>query len=169
MIVVQKMTKNFSIPITPMPSPRPRARIVKPKDCPHFVSIYNPPEYMDYKKKLAQMISDLKIPLDEWNTINATFFIPMNKTDRKNSKAVQRKHGTLHEQKPDWDNFVKGLMDALQHKADEKDFFVYTMPIHDDSAISSGIVRKVWINDEVGKIVFSLAKVSLDPLYAMSL
>jgi len=169
MTIVEKITPNFTVIMTPMPAPRPRAKLVKPKNREPFVSIYNPSDYTNWKKELARRISDLKIPLEGWNTLNAIFFIPMNASERKNSKAVQRKHGTLHEQKPDWDNFIKGLMDAMQYKPDKDDLFAYTMPINDDSAISSGSVRKIWINDPIGKIVFTLGKTKLDPLFAMSL
>jgi Holliday junction resolvase RusA-like endonuclease len=169
MTIIDKISQKYTVYISPMPAPRPRARIVRPKGKPEFVSIYNPPEYMKWKLELARKISDLKISPEGWNTINTIFFIPMSATDRKNKKAVQRMHGTLHEQKPDWDNFIKGVMDAMQHKAEKDDFFSYTMPIHDDSSISSGIVRKIWINDPVGKIVFSLAKISLDPLLMMNI
>lgn len=166
MINVTDASQTYSIAISPMATPRPRARLVKPKDKPQFISVYNPPEYTNWKKELAIRISNLRIPVKGWNTVNVTFFIPMSATDRKNGKTSQRMHGTLHEQKPDWDNYVKGFMDALQYSDPE---LVLYMPITDDSVISSGVVRKVWINDPVGKIVFNLAKTEIDPLYAMSI
>ena len=78
-------------------------------------------------------------------------------------------HGTLHEQKPDWDNYAKGLQDGIQMTSDliEKHFLI--SPISDDSSISSAAIRKIWINDPIGKIVFTLARISIDPLYMMAI
>lgn len=165
MTTVEKISKVYTIPVTPMATPRPRARIVRPKGKKEFVSIYNDPDYMNWKKELAIRISNLRIPVEEWNTLHVTFFIPISATNRKNKAMAQRMHGTLHQQKPDWDNYVKAFMDAIQY-SDEN--LVLYMPISDDSVISSGVVRKVWINDPIGKITFTLAKISIDPLLSMA-
>jgi Holliday junction resolvase RusA-like endonuclease len=165
MTIVEKVSPVYSIGVTPMATPRPRARIVRPKGKKEFVSIYNDPDYMNWKKELAIKISNLRIPVNEWNTINVTFFIPLSESTRKNRTKSQRMHGTLHQQKPDWDNYIKAFMDALQYS--DEDLVLY-MPITDDSVISSGVVRKVWIDDPIGKIVFTLAKISIDPLLSMA-
>ena len=120
---------------------------------------------MAWKKELAIQISNLRIPVKEWNTIHVNFFIPIPPSIRKNRTKAQRIHGTLHQQKPDWDNYVKAFMDALQY-SDEN--LVLYMPIGDDSVISSGIVRKIWVDDPVGKISFTLAEIEIDPLFSMA-
>ena len=158
-------TEVYVLPITPMPSPRPRARIVQPKDRKPFVSIYNPPEYMKWKDRVSFMVGELKIPKGDWNTINAVFYIPVPKSF--SGKIKMNMHGKLHEQKPDWDNYVKALQDGIQMTSEFIDKFKMQSPISDDSSISTGAVRKVWINDPVGKIVFSLAKTELSPLAMM--
>lgn len=151
----------FTINMSPMPAPRPRARIVTPGGKKPFVSVYNPPDYMKWKKMVSIKISELGIKREDWNTLNMVFYIPVPASYSMKKKLSIS--GNLHEQKPDWDNFAKAFMDALQKGPEEKDTF-YISPISDDSCLSSGAVRKIWINDPIGKIVFSLAKIKIDPL-----
>lgn len=156
-----EQSSTYILPISPMPTPRPRGRILQPKDKKKspFVHMYNPPNYTKYKEQVAVLINKIGLQKGDWNTINAVFYIPVPKSF--SGKMKLRMHGTLHEKKPDWDNFIKGLMDAVQMRDPDKGI---DSCIHDDSCLSSGITRKVWINDPIGKIAFSLSKIELDPL-----
>lgn len=158
-------TDVYVLPISPMPAPRPRGRVVQPKGKKPFVSIYNPPEYMQWKDQVSVMVSRLKIPRGNWNTINAVFFIPIPKSYSEKMKLNM--HGKLHEQKPDWDNYIKGLQDGIQMSTDFMEKFNVQSPLADDSSISTAAVKKIWINDPVGKIVFSLARTEISPLAMM--
>ena len=167
MTIIEEITQSYTLRMTPYPTPRVRARIVKPKGKEPFVSMYNPGDYTDWKNEISHKVHGLNIKKRNWNTLNAVFFIPIPKS--YSNKLKMSLHGTLHEQKPDWDNYAKGLQDGIQMTSDliEKHFLI--SPISDDSSISSAAIRKIWINDPIGKIVFTLARISIDPLYMMAI
>jgi Holliday junction resolvase RusA-like endonuclease len=163
MVEIERMTPNYTVLVTPMPAPRVRGRIMTSKNStkPH-VHMYNPADYTKWKDAVSVLISKLEIEKSNWNTLNAVMFIPIPKS--YSGKIKQRMHCTLHENKPDWDNYGKAFQDALQHNDPDRGIL---SPISDDSTVSIGVVYKVWINDPLGKIVFSLSRSTINPLYAM--
>lgn len=69
------------------------------------------------------------VAYEEGNLV--TFHLPMPKS--WSGKKRQQMLGKPHRQKPDLDNLIKGLLDAIHYKADT-----------DDSVISCIMARKIW-------------------------
>lgn len=141
------------IPITPMPTPRARAvarkTFIAGKET-HIASVYNPSEYTTYKNRILKMIKDGKIKIERgnYNKVFATFYIPFPQSTPK-SKLIE---GSPHLKKGDWDNFAKGLCDALQGD------YKKNIPgvLIDDGTLHTGAVKKVYTKDPVGFIKFNL-------------
>src|ERR1700736_3577598 len=89
--------------IEPMPTPRPRARAIKTKGGKSFVSMYNPAEYTEWKDEAVALLHK--------QGITAVFDKPV----RVEAKflCTQPKSTKLYAPKPDIDNYVKGLLDAV--------------------------------------------------------
>lgn len=68
---------------------------------------YMPPEYMQYKRDLLKLADaqDYELKPPKLN-IRFHFAVP---------KSAKNRIGKLHDQKPDLDNLVGGVMDALMH------------------------------------------------------
>ena len=108
-----------TIPICPMPTPRPRLG---------KYGAYNKSSYSSYKKALIMCISTLSIPKQDYDYIHAKFYIPYPKSAPKKSlidKFPLRSNF-------DCDNVIKGLMDALEQ----------SNVVVDDRQISSMFVEK---------------------------
>lgn len=94
-----KTTKIF-IPLTPMPAPRPRVT---------RNGTYNDPKYTNYKKAIGMLskshfsVSDHPIAMH----IIFYFAIPKSWSKQKKDNAI------WHTSRPDSDNLLKGVKDAL--------------------------------------------------------
>ncbi len=135
---------QYELDIEPMPTPRPRSRVVTPFGKPSFVHVYNPAEYTNYKAAIALMCKDARLGLKKgtYGRIFVTFYMTYPKSTPKKNLI----DNAPHVKKPDWDNYIKGLQDALQDSG----------IMLNDSAISDGAVRKRYTLRERGYIAFSL-------------
>jgi Holliday junction resolvase RusA-like endonuclease len=68
-------------------------------------------------------------PLKEITTLRVDFYIPMAKSWSKKKRLEMA--GTPHQQKPDIDNYIKGLLDAIFRDGD-------------DCKVYEVIARKFW-------------------------
>lgn len=144
---------DYTIPITPMPTPRARAvarRTYIGGQEKYIANVYNPSEYTTYKNQILKLIKkgELSIPRGNYGKIFATFYIPFPAS----TPQKRRIEGTPHEKKGDWDNFAKGLCDALQG---EKSKGIDGVLI-DDGTIHTGNIKKVYTNHPTGCIKFNL-------------
>jgi Holliday junction resolvase RusA-like endonuclease len=137
------------IEMEPEPAARPRSMIMRSKNNPQgYVHTYNPPEYTKYKMELAKKIGELKrigqIKTDAGYTMVAvTFYLtyPMSTAKKRIIDLAP------HFKKPDGDNFLKGLLDAMS------DASIFA----NDSNIADFCVRKCYTIKPNGFIAFSLA------------
>ncbi|UJP64012.1 RusA family crossover junction endodeoxyribonuclease [Mongoliitalea daihaiensis] len=132
------------VEIENMATPRPRARVMKigNKVSPQ---IYNPTEYTNWKKALAECLKFSGIKKGYYNCVELIVGIPIKKSYTKKEKIAML--DSLHEKKPDFDNFVKGVLDAISDSE----------IIRDDNAFGSGLIEKVWIGEnEAAFILFNL-------------
>ena len=132
------------VEIENMATPRPRARVIKigNKVSPQ---IYNPTEYTNWKKALAECLKSSGIKKGYYNCVEMVVGIPLKKSYTKKEKMLML--NSLHEKKPDFDNFVKGVLDAISDSG----------IIRDDNAFGSGLTEKVWIGEnEAAFVLFNL-------------
>ncbi len=124
---------KYKIPITPMPTPRPRLG---------KGGVYNPKKYTEYKKSLIAYIHSLDLKADDYDYIHARFFIPFPKSTPKKKRINNSPLKSVF----DCDNVIKGLCDALEQ----------SNIITDDRAIWSMFVEKFRTTDDSGRIEFDL-------------
>lgn len=136
---------DFEIDIEPMPTPRPRATVMTARATgKQFVNIYNPADYTKYKSAIAILLKDARLGLKKGNygRIFVTFYMTYPKSTPKKDLI----DNAPHIKKPDWDNYIKGLQDAMQDAG----------IMLNDSAVSDGAVRKRYTLRPKGYIAFSL-------------
>ena len=66
-----------------------------------------------------------------WEELDISFFIPMPKSWSKKKRSEMA--GTPHKQRPDLDNYIKGLLDAL---------------LEEDCKVWRVSARKIWVDRE---------------------
>lgn len=81
--------------------------------------------YRDFADRLRAACG--KAGFELGNELYAIFYLPMPKSWSKKKKA--EKLGTLHDQKPDWDNMAKAVQDILSKE---------------DKRVHTGYVKKYW-------------------------
>jgi len=97
--------------------------------------------YWEYKDDIKKWAYNNQFNLG--NEIYATFYIAMPKSWSIKKKALMI--GKNHQQRPDIDNLLKGLMDAL---------------LEEDSHIHTVYAKKVW-SDEAGIEFYNLTNLAL--------
>lgn len=113
------MMIQFAVPGQPVAKGRPRFRIVRPKDGAEFVNTYSPPETVAYEArvsrfataamKAAGITSPSPWPIELM--IELRMQIPESWTKKKRLAASI---GTVRAtKKPDADNVLKGIKDAM--------------------------------------------------------
>ena len=91
--------------------------------------------YNEYKLSLAALAKDRHFSFPEQGAC-ITFFIPVPRTWSKKKKKLY--HGTLHQSKPDLDNLLKAMTDAL---------------LFEDKVVAHyGELCKVWVDLNFGWI-----------------
>ena len=124
---------QIKIPIKPKPAPRPRLG---------RYGVYNLQSYTDYKDDLRQYFNCIDIIDNQPIFLDVTFYMPFPKSyTKKQRMTLLGKHCII---KPDIDNLVKGVMDAMLG-------CVY----HDDNIVAEIKAYKIW--SEVGSIDIQLS------------
>lgn len=156
---------NHVIEMEPMPTPRPRftvmwksfASLFGKTFTPAFVqelkklswvNTYHPNEYTKYKEELARILRDRKrsgeIKEDAGYTMLTVTFYHAYPASTPKKKLIDL---APHFKKPDGDNLLKGLMDAMG------DAGIFA----NDSNIADFCVRKCYTTQPSGYMAFSLA------------
>ena len=126
------MTITFFVTGTPKPQPRPRAFAMGGK-----VRVYDPATAEGWKSCIAQAAREVlpSEPITEPIKLDVCFFMPRPKSHSKKDGSYRESHiDRRHSQKPDADNLVKAVMDALSELQAWKD----------DSQVWDLRVVKVW-------------------------
>ena len=120
--------------LKPVPAPRPRVT---------RYGTYNNPKYTNYKKALKVIASSIiKEPLQDAIKMRLLFQFAMPKSWSKKKKAG----AFWHTQKPDTDNLIKSVKDALNSVA-----------YADDAQVCEISAIKIW--GKVDKIVIELEEI----------
>lgn len=94
-------------------------------------------------RKFRDTVNELMegTPLKEITTLNVLFFIPAPKSWSK--KKIAAMCDTPHQQKPDVDNYIKGLLDAIFRDGD-------------DCKVYQVNAKKLWTLPGEGKIIITI-------------
>lgn len=88
----------------PMPTPRPRARVIAPKGRRPIVSMYSPAEYKAWQAKFLALLAQMDAPsalLEGPLEVSVACYVARPKTTK------------LSHPKPDVDNYAKGVLDCI--------------------------------------------------------
>lgn len=99
------MIKKIVIPLIPLPAPRPRFS---------KFGTYNPKSYTEYKDALLTISKvQCKTYYDGLIRLDITFYmpIPASLSKKKRSELIEQHY---HIKKPDLDNLLKSVKDALE-------------------------------------------------------
>nr|WP_294850075.1 RusA family crossover junction endodeoxyribonuclease [uncultured Sphingomonas sp.] len=132
MIVAAIATFHFFLPVKPMPTPRPRARVIAMPGRRPIASMYSPKEYATWQKEAAYHL-DVIVPElrkrglegPHQGSIEVTIDVQL-----KRPKTTK-----LAAPKPDVDNYAKGVLDSIT-----KDGSFWG----DDTQVTSLHVTKRW-------------------------
>jgi len=118
--------QSLIIPLVPMPAPRPRFS---------KFGTYNPKKYTDHKRAIALLASSVFTPTEKPTKLLCIFYMPIPKSWSKKKRLAAV--GEYHIKKPDSDNLLKTIKDALNGIA-------YV----DDSQVVITITHKLYAIDE---------------------
>ena len=122
---------NLWIPIKPQPAPRPRVT---------RNGTYNDPKYTNYKKAISLIAkSKFKTPSTSPIFMKIEFFFEIPKSWSK----VKKDGAKWHISRPDMDNLVKGVKDALNGIAYRDDAQVCFLQARKQYAQTSGILIEI--------------------------
>ena len=86
----------------------------------------------EIKRLLASQNNEIRRGKEKtWEELDIGFFIPMPKCWSKKKRSEMA--GTPHKQRPDLDNYIKGLLDAL---------------LEEDCKVWRVSARKIWVDTE---------------------
>lgn len=117
------MEKKYTLKVAPRSTPRPRIG---------RWGMYSPPKYKEYMDLLIQEMKIIKP--HEYTSIDVVFKFEYPKSASKKSRI----DGAPHRKKPDCDNLVKAVCDAL----------VKTGVLSDDSILDTMKIKKVYTTSE---------------------
>jgi len=119
---------NIFIDIQPLPAPRPRFT--------RFRATYNPQKYTDYKEQIAFLAKEkVKTPFVNEVALHLDFFFKYPKC----WGAKKKQSISWHTTKPDLDNLIKSILDALNKVAFLDDKQVVSIQARKQYAASSGV------------------------------
>jgi Holliday junction resolvase RusA-like endonuclease len=132
---------SFSLRGTPKAQPRARSRS-------GMKGVYNPQTADLWKRRIIRVIEErIKIQFPNYPgaiCFSATFIFPRPKSHfyaRKNERTLRASAPVFHTKKPDTDNLLKALKDAISQTKVWKD---------DSQVCLYGGISKDWTEDEVG-------------------
>lgn len=139
---------DYVIQIEPMPTPRPRSKIMTSRNkrrCKPYVLVYHDKDYTDYKNQISLILKDVKLGLKpyDYSMLFVTFWIPYP-ASTPNKRRVDR---VKHRKKPDWDNYIKGFQDGMSDAG---------ILIKGDGSISDGAIKKRMTTQPYGFISFNI-------------
>lgn len=139
---------DHTINIDPMPTPRPRSRVMTTRagqPCAPYVLVYQEPTYVKYMDNIQKLLKDAKLGLKPGNysQLFVTFYIPYPPS----TPQKKRVEGAEHKKKPDYDNYIKGFQDAMEKAG---------LLIGGDGQLSTGAVKKRYTTQPNGRISFNL-------------
>ena len=117
---LEKLHVEFEIPGAPVPKGRPKFST-------HggFAKAYTPAKTRNaeafVRKCFMEQVKDFKMPVKGTVMLYITFFMPIPTSLSKKAKTTLAEQHTFHTKKPDLDNLVKLLNDALNGVAWEDD------------------------------------------------
>lgn len=136
---------EFTIPGIPVAKGRPKFST-------HggFIKAYTPAKTRNaenfVRKCFMEQIKDFKIPNKGPIVLSISFYMPIPKSLSKKAKKILAEQNTHHIKKPDLDNLIKLVNDALNGVAWEDDGCIaYTQAAKYYSAIPSTFVRIVYL------------------------
>ena len=126
--------QSLVIPLVPYPAPRPRFS---------KWGTYNPKKYTDHKKAIATLAKCVFNGTEKPVKLSCIFYMPIPKSwsKKKRLEAV----GQYHIKKPDSDNLLKTIKDALSGIA-----------YIDDSQVAVTITHKIYSDDPRTEIYITL-------------
>lgn len=138
------MKIELSICGEPRPQPRPRARAFQASPGKWIAQIYNPADADGWKKMIACAAREHipREPMQGPISIRATFFLERPQS-HYTSKGLRQSAPTKHAQRPDFDNLIKAVMDALTDAGLWRD----------DALIADAVVAKRWANEHPGVFI----------------
>lgn len=110
----------ITINIVPRPAARPRFS---------KWGTYNTPEYTKYKKELTRLVkkNTKHEPIETPLKLTVNFWLPIPKMSKK---KMSEHEGVAHYKKPDLDNLVKALSDAMNEVVFKDDNIVSSIVAH---------------------------------------
>lgn len=125
---------SLTIPLAPYPAPRPRFS---------KYGTYNPKKYTDHKKAISALAKGVFTPTEKPVKLIVFFYMPIPESWSKKKKLESV--GKYHIFRPDADNLLKTIKDALNgiaYKDDSQVAITVTHKIYADVACS-----KIWVGE----------------------
>lgn len=139
--ITAKYEVAFEVPGTPVPKGRPKFRRAG-----GFVQAYTPAKTRNAEKEIVncfkEQVKGFKMPEKGPVSLAVVFYMPIPKgTSKKRIQAILEQN-TVHIKKPDLDNLVKLVQDALNEVAWEDDGCVFNI----NAAKCYGLEPKICIS-----------------------
>jgi len=149
----------FTVPDIPRPKDRPRARIVRPRFKPESVSFYNTKEVERAEDNIRSRASIAMMGqgVEKFTTaisVAITFFVPIPKSFSGVRRGKANGNEILPVTKPDLDNYVKLVMDAMNKV------------VYQDDNLVVDISAKKRYSDNPGTVV-SIEEIFFDDLLSV--
>ena len=127
--MIEKTTIEFNIPGVPVAKGRPKFSTHS-----GFAKAYTPAKTRNaeafVRKCFMEQVKDFKMPAKGPVMLSVIFYMPIPKSLSKKAKATLAEQNTYHTKKPDLDNLLKLVNDALNGVAWEDDGCIaYTQAI----------------------------------------
>lgn len=144
MTAALNVTEKIVLDIQPMATPRPRAAAQKLGNK-LTARVYHPTEYTEYKLDITEMLLAIEtLEQKRYYGLAAVLYLPFPIGEAKKRTYENRPH----EKKPDFDNLIKGFVDAL----------VSSGVVIEDGNLHTNMILKRYTINKIGRIEFTLYK-----------
>jgi len=114
LVIEWEEVASFFVPGVPVPQPRAKARLVKPKNPKKksFIQMYTPSDAKQWKNRVLTfgLTHRPRVPLNEPVSVNLCLYLPRLKMHEAN----KYRDGLIPcSTKPDIDNYLKAVLDAM--------------------------------------------------------